>query len=516
MKKFILLTAALFAGAYSLFSAPNGIGSETPDPAKCGEAAPVNNDRQVRALEFYIAALMEQNPGKRVSLLLESVKLDPQKRLPLLILVKTVDKVPAAVPVVKKTMDQLRKTYPLDIFLAIHSVGISQRAGESPESIIKSIRPVLLQKKDKKNAKDFNALAQAYVHLRLKTSVATEILPFVPDDAVLKETALLYYATAARRDALLMRKSSAENLRQKYLAELAGAEFSNDADLRRHLALLNALKEFEAAFAAAGKAVLKKKNLMTTLFFLEAAARSGKLDVLKQELKKYSSLPVSLCALLRFQCYQAQGNFAEAREELVNFSEKDGKTEKLLQISRQMNDIPGMKKILQTLEKAPQKNRAFLALGYLNLAEAAADVSAFEKAKTLLGTDYLQNPVLANAVGYVSAVVGKDLQTAEMLLEFALAKEPRNAAYLDSMAWVKYKRRDYKQALEYIRLAMGFLDNSVGISVISEHAGDIYQASGDKVTAQKYYKMALEAYNKDKVGNADFNPETLRKKLTDK
>ena len=119
-------------------------------------------------------------------------------------------------------------------------------------------------------------------------------------------------------------------------------------------------------------------------------------------------------------------------------------------------------------------------------------------------------------MGYVSAVVGKDLQTAEMLLEFALAKEPRNAAYLDSMAWVKYKRRDYKQALEYIRQAMGFLDNSVGLSVISEHAGDIYQALGDKVTAQKYYKTALEAYKKDKVGNADFNPETLRKKLTDK
>ena len=516
MKKFILLAAALFAGVNSLFSAPNGIGSETPDPAKCRGTAPVNDDRQVRALEFYIASLMEQDPGKRISLLLDSVKLDPQKRLPLLILVKTVDKVPAAIPTVKKTMDQLRKTYPLDIFLALHSAGIAQRAGDSPESIVKAIRPVLQQKKDKKNAKDFNALAQTYVHLRLKTSAATEMLPFVPDDVTLKETALFYYTTAARRDVLLMRKSSAEDLRKKYLAELAEEDFSNDANLRRHLALLNSLKEFDAAFAAAGKAVQKKKNLMTTLFFLEAAARSGKLDVLNQELKKYPSLPVSLCAQLRFQCYQAQGNFAEAREELVNFSEKNGRTEKLLQISRQMNDIPGMKKILQTLERAPQKNRAFLALGYLNLAEAAADVSAFEKAKKLLGAGYLQNPTLANAVGYVSAVVGKDLQTAEMLLEFALAKEPRNAAYLDSMAWIKYKRRDYKQALEYIRQAMGFLDNSVGLSVISEHAGDIYLALGDKVTAQKYYKTALEAYKKDKVGNADFNPETLRKKLTDK
>ena len=62
MKKFILLAAALFAGVNSLFSAPNGIGSETPDPAKCRGTAPVNDDRQVRALEFYIASLMEQDP----------------------------------------------------------------------------------------------------------------------------------------------------------------------------------------------------------------------------------------------------------------------------------------------------------------------------------------------------------------------------------------------------------------------------------------------------------------------
>lgn len=516
MKNFILLTAALLACVNSLRAAPNGIGSEKPEPAEYLGDAPVNEDRQVRALEFYIAALMEHDPGKRISLLLDSVKLDPQKRLPLLILVKTVAKVPAAVPAVKKTMDQLRRTYPLDVFLALQSVGIAQQAGDSPESIVKSIRPVLLQKKDKKYAKDFNALAQIYVRLLLKTTAAPEILPFAADDVILKEAALYYYTTISRRDALLMRKSPAEKMRKKYLAELAGAEFGNDAELRRHLALLNSVKEFDAAFAAAGKALKKKKNLMTTLFFLEAAARSGKMEILKQELKKFPSLPVSLCSQLRFQCYQAQGNFAGARDELDNFSEKNGKTEKLLQICRQMNDLSGMKKILQQLERTPQKNRSVLTLGYLNLAEAAADGSALDKAKELLGGEYLQNPSLANAVGYVSAVAGKDLQTAEMLLEFALAKEPRNAAYLDSMAWIKYKRRDYRQALEFIRKAMIFWDNSAGISVISEHAGDIYLALGDKAAAQKYYKMALEDYKKDIIGNTDFNPDALRKKLTDK
>ena len=75
------------------------------------------------------------------------------------------------------------------------------------------------------------------------------------------------------------------------------------------------------------------------------------------------------------------------------------------------------------MESAHQKNNTLLALKYLSLAEISGDVSALEKAKKLLGTAYLQSPGLANAVGYVSAVLDTDLAGAELLLEFALSKE---------------------------------------------------------------------------------------------
>ena len=57
------------------------------------------------------------------------------------------------------------------------------------------------------------------------------------------------------------------------------------------------------------------------------------------------------------------------------------------------------------------------------------------------------------------------------------------------------------------------VDYRIGGAVVSEHAGDIYLASGDKKTAQKYYQMALDFYQKNKPLNLDFNPAELHKKL---
>ena len=81
------------------------------------------------------------------------------------------------------------------------------------------------------------------------------------------------------------------------------------------------------------------------------------------------------------------------------------------------------------------------------------------------------------------------------------------------MAWLKYKQGDHKQALEYIKKAFRCIDYRTGGAVVSEHAGDIYLALGDKKNARKYYQMALDFYQKNKQLNADFNPVALRKKL---
>ena len=513
MKKILLfLTVAGFCSEV-LFSAPVGIGSDMVEPAPVQNTTAIENNAKNRALEFYIAGLLEKEPGKKIPLLLESIKLDPSKRLPLQVVLKLLEKVPASIPLAKKELDKIRKSDPCNIFLARCSVKIDSFAGCMPAEIVKSIRPALEKKPSKKEWPDFRLLALDYVDLQLNTFSPPEKLPFSADNTELKEIALFYYALAAKREKLSQSDDFAQKMHKKYLSELAQADLTANSALKRHVTFLHGAKEFEAAFNAVNREIKKRQDPTVRLLYLESAVQAGKLDIVEKELKTYPQAPVQFCALKRFQCCLAAGNLLRAREELSNMPATPERLDKQFLIAQQMRDIPEMKKILQEMEKVHGKNKHIPALSYLSLAEIAKDPAALAKAEKLLGSSYLQSPGLANAVAYVSVVLGKNLSRAEMLLEYALSKEPYNAAYLDSMAWLKYKKGDYKQALEYMKKAFRCIDYRVGGAVISEHAGDIYLALGDRKTAQKYYLMALDFYQKNKKLNADFNPAELRKKL---
>ena len=514
MKKFLLFLLAAGFCFEVLFSSPLGIGGDTVEPAAAQGTAALNNDPQTRALEFYIAGLLEKEPGKKIPLLLESVKLDPARRLPLQVLIKLLEKVPASIPLTKKELDKIRKNDPRNIFLARCSVKIDTFAGCTPAEIVKSIRPALEKKPSPKELPDFRLLALDYVDLKLNTFSAPEKLPFSADSTALKEIAMFYYSLAAKREKLFLSGDFAQKMFQRYMSELAQADLSANSELKRHVTFLYGAKEFETAFNAVSREIKKRQDPVIRLLYLDSAVQAGKLQVVEQELKKYPKLTARFCALKRFECCLAAGDLLRAKKELANLPATPDRLSKQFMIAQQMQNIPEMKKILSDMESAYGKNKHIPALNYLALAETAKDISALEKAEKLLESSYLQSPGLANAVGYVSAVLGKNLSRAEMLLEFALSKEPYNAAYLDSMAWLKYKKGDLKQALEYMKKAFSCIDHQVGGAVVSEHAGDIYLALGDKKTAQKYYQMALNFYQKNKQLNADFNPAKLRKKLT--
>ena len=158
-----------------------------------------------------------------------------------------------------------------------------------------------------------------------------------------------------------------------------------------------------------------------------------------------------------------------------------------------MRDAKWMEELIKS-QSATSTNNTALALKYLVLAEMNRDMAALKKAKELLNTSYMQDPVLANAVGYVSLELDHDISRAETLIEFALTRDPLNAAYLDSLAWAKFKKKEYDQALEYIHQAFRCVTSQIGGAAMAQHAGDIYQALGKYRNAQKYYKLALELY----------------------
>ena len=136
---------------------------------------------------------------------------------------------------------------------------------------------------------------------------------------------------------------------------------------------------------------------------------------------------------------------------------------------------------------------------YFTYAAFCDKADMFEKTVDILEKQiakFPDNTETANFLGYVLAVKNKNLDYAEKLLRMALEKEDTNPAYLDSMAWIFFQKKDYESAKIYMEKSLKSGDGSPD-AVIADHAGDIYNALGEKDNALKYWKIASETYSPD-------------------
>ena len=106
-----------------------------------------------------------------------------------------------------------------------------------------------------------------------------------------------------------------------------------------------------------------------------------------------------------------------------------------------------------------------------------------------------------NYLGYMWAEHGLKLDQARELIEKAVKAEPKNAAYLDSLAWVLFKQNQPKEALPYALKAVEFSEQPD--ATVYDHLGDIQ-------AALKQIEKAREAWRK----SLSLEPnEEVRKKL---
>ena len=99
------------------------------------------------------------------------------------------------------------------------------------------------------------------------------------------------------------------------------------------------------------------------------------------------------------------------------------------------------------------------------------------------------NPDALNFVGYALAEDGRDLDRALDLVGKALMTSPDNPYYIDSLAWVHFRRGDAKKAWAEIQRAVS---KPLEDPAIWEHYGDIAKAVGNRKEAAKGYARALE------------------------
>ena len=113
-----------------------------------------------------------------------------------------------------------------------------------------------------------------------------------------------------------------------------------------------------------------------------------------------------------------------------------------------------------------------------------------------------ENAMALNYLGYMLADRGVKLRASIRYVERALALDPGNPAYLDSLGWAQYKLAMYKPAEKNLRAAA---HQDRADPAIREHLGDLFAATGRVEEAIREWKYALS--------RSPENPDRLRTKI---
>ena len=102
-------------------------------------------------------------------------------------------------------------------------------------------------------------------------------------------------------------------------------------------------------------------------------------------------------------------------------------------------------------------------------------------------------PVL-NYLGYMNADREVRVDEAARLIEKAVALDPENGAYLDSLGWAHYRLGKLESAEQNVRKALAKQPNS---AVILDHLADVLKQRGRIAEAAELWKKALAGEDDD-------------------
>lgn len=136
------------------------------------------------------------------------------------------------------------------------------------------------------------------------------------------------------------------------------------------------------------------------------------------------------------------------------------------------------------------------------------------------------NATVNNDLGYLWADQGKNLPAAEAMIRKALdadrmqrRKNPNvsadddrdNAAYVDSLGWVLYRRGQIDEARKELERAITLGEGDD--PVIYEHLGDVYQHLKMGPEASRAWQRSLELYNQGIRGKDEERTRDIRRKI---
>jgi predicted Zn-dependent protease len=138
-------------------------------------------------------------------------------------------------------------------------------------------------------------------------------------------------------------------------------------------------------------------------------------------------------------------------------------------------------------EKFPESSEALFRLG--SSLERAGTSGEAETVFLKLLEERPNDAATQNYLGYMWADRGVQLDRAREMLEKAVAREPRNAAYLDSLGWAYFRLGRMEAAEKNLREAAR---REPADPTIVEHLGDLEMKQGEVEGAIRNWEKALE------------------------
>jgi tetratricopeptide (TPR) repeat protein len=241
-------------------------------------------------------------------------------------------------------------------------------------------------------------------------------------------------------------------------------------------------------FGRPNEAIRRMKGVVLE-YTIQAIAKQGKIDEAKKEIDKLLKAQKDNWLLLELRGWveREAGEYAAAAKTYEDVLERIGKD--------------------SGLEK--EEKTAFSSEVRYILSSVYIDADKVEKAAEQLQAllkDDPGNPTYNNDLGYIWADHDMHLDEAEKLIRKAIEQDKKqqreanpslkpeevkgNAAYLDSLGWVLFKKKKYKEARPYLEEAVKGEDGQ-HIEIL-DHLGDVNLALGEKAAAVAAWKKGLE------------------------
>jgi tetratricopeptide (TPR) repeat protein len=185
-----------------------------------------------------------------------------------------------------------------------------------------------------------------------------------------------------------------------------------------------------------------------------------------------------------------------------------GKFDALLEVAEFYQQAKRYGDAEQVLSEArgvqPKDLRALFLLGAVLERQKRHDAAeaVFREA---LGVEPDSAPVL-NYLGYMNADRGVRLEEALTLIQRAVAIDPENGAYLDSLGWALFRLQRFDQAEEQLRRAVS---KGSPNAVVLDHLGDVLQRRGNMREALDYWQKALKGEDDD----GELDRATVQRKI---